>query len=435
MVNTYTETAYPLEFRQKDAQILGEHLKLRHCVELIGMKRVGISNFLRFFLNHKDIAKQYINDKSNHLFIPVDLNDLVEIDIYPLWILVFKRLVDALDKLPNSSLTKKKVSGLFLSSIQSKDLFITFDNLRIALSEIAKLEIMPTIFLIRFDRLTEILTDELFANLQGLIDATGQRLSFVFTGTRPLDQLAEGILPKKSLVAITQPVFIKPANEADMRIIFNNFERRYNTKPSEEVLKKLIELSSGHVQYLHLCLININEEINKGNDNLVEYLRQPIFEEERITLQSEEIYQSLTRGEQKILKKISSKQKLDEEEKIASKYLWDTGIVQEGNIRIFSPLFEYYLNHNRKANASEESMDIEMTKKESQLFELLQSNLDQLCERDKIASMVWPEYEEIGISDWTIDRLISRLREKLKIQKSPYSIITVKTRGYKLIKS
>jgi DNA-binding response OmpR family regulator len=46
---------------------------------------------------------------------------------------------------------------------------------------------------------------------------------------------------------------------------------------------------------------------------------------------------------------------------------------------------------------------------------------------------VWPEYEEFGVSDWTIDRLIARLRAKLKQQQSTYTIVTVKTRGYKLV--
>ncbi|MBI2599147.1 helix-turn-helix domain-containing protein, partial [Candidatus Curtissbacteria bacterium] len=52
--------------------------------------------------------------------------------------------------------------------------------------------------------------------------------------------------------------------------------------------------------------------------------------------------------------------------------------------------------------------------------------------REEIIEHVWPEVEELGVSDWTIDRLVARLRMKLKNQKSKYQIVTVKTRGYKL---
>jgi len=62
MENKTIEALYPISFRQEDASVLGEHLKNRNSVILTGMKRVGISNFLRFFLNHKKISKTYISD-------------------------------------------------------------------------------------------------------------------------------------------------------------------------------------------------------------------------------------------------------------------------------------------------------------------------------------------------------------------------------------
>ena len=89
------EGYYPLTFRQEEAQQLGKYLQQRRSVNLIGMRRVGISNFLRFFLHHKDIVETHISFKQKHLFIPIDLNDLVEREIYPFWTLTLKRIVDA----------------------------------------------------------------------------------------------------------------------------------------------------------------------------------------------------------------------------------------------------------------------------------------------------------------------------------------------------
>lgn len=67
------------------------------------------------------------------------------------------------------------------------------------------------------------------------------------------------------------------------------------------------------------------------------------------------------------------------------------------------------------------------------LFNLLAENRGEVCEREQIIKTVWPEYEEVGVSDWTIDRLVARLRTKLKSQKNNYAIKTVRTRGYRLI--
>ena len=101
------EASYPLTFRQNDAKTLGLHIKNRHNVVLVGMKRVGISNFLRFFLYKKGIQENYINDGKKYVFIPVDLNDLVERELYPFWVLTLKRIEDAVEKTQISPKTQR----------------------------------------------------------------------------------------------------------------------------------------------------------------------------------------------------------------------------------------------------------------------------------------------------------------------------------------
>ena len=71
--NHIIESLYPLDFRKEDSERLGTLLSQRRSVALVGMKRVGISNFLRFFLNHKDIVPTFLRG-DNHFFIPVEQN-------------------------------------------------------------------------------------------------------------------------------------------------------------------------------------------------------------------------------------------------------------------------------------------------------------------------------------------------------------------------
>src|SRR3989338_8920314 len=198
MVNTIIEALYPISFRQEDASTLGQHLKNSNSVVLIGMKRVGISNFLRFFLNHKEIAKKYIADGNSHLFIPVDLNDLVEREVFPFWILTLKRIVDAIENSILKEPTRKYIERLFLDSMQSKDTFLTIENVKKSLAKITDEKVLPTVFFIRFDRLKEIITPELFGNLQGLKDAANQKVSYVFTSFRGLSDLEPDVFTKSS---------------------------------------------------------------------------------------------------------------------------------------------------------------------------------------------------------------------------------------------
>ena len=133
MSSLIAEEQYPISFREADAKELGNRLKHRQSVNLIGLKRIGISNFLRFFLYHKDSIRTFVGDNREHLLIPIDLHDLIELEIYPFWTLTLKRIVDAVEKSKLPLETKKKIGSLFLNSIQSQDLFLLIDNVRQAL--------------------------------------------------------------------------------------------------------------------------------------------------------------------------------------------------------------------------------------------------------------------------------------------------------------
>jgi DNA-binding winged helix-turn-helix (wHTH) protein len=432
MENVVIESLYPVAFRKTDAAVLGGHLKNRNSVVLTGMKRVGISNFLRFFLNHKQITKTYIADGSSHLFIPVDLNDLVEREVFPFWILTLKRISDSVETSNLKEETKKQVERLFLDCMQSKDTFLTIESVKKSLVKITREKVYPTIFFIRFDRLKEIITSELFGNLQGLRDTANDKVSFVFTSFRGLADLAPEVFTKSSLSLFARSMHIRPAGKIDTKIIFDTCKARYKLVFPEALEESLFEVVDGYVQYLQLALISLHEsgKIFKNKQEIFDFLSK----DERIILQSEELWESLTSDEQLVLLKIEKSQKIAPEERKSASYLWDSGFVieEQGKALIFSPLFSHYLKQRQivKANA----LGVDLSKKEHLLFTFLESKINVICEREEIIEAVWPEVEEFGISDWAIDRLVARLRVKLKSQNSKFEIQTVKTRGYKMVK-
>ncbi len=422
---TFSEVGFSLDFREEDAVVLGKHLKLRHSVELVGMKRVGISNFLRYFLYKKGIVEKYIDEKENHLFVTVDLNDLVEIEIFPFWILTFKRLVDRVNTAGIDQSLKKEVSALFLDAIQSQDLFLTVEALRKSLITLVKGGIFPTLFLLRFDRIGGVVNKQFFANLVGLYDATDQKLAYVFTSFRDLSEIAPMVFERKMLSTFSHPMYIKPEKRRDFEIIFKSLVSRYQLKVSDKLEQELWELCGGHVQYLHLAAIVLAKKDAK--DGIFEVLSA----DERIKYLAEEIWESLTEIEQQVLAKVINGEKLAEADRQQGVYLWDCGIVGV-NDKVFGKLFKDSLKkyQNGKTNGSDDK--VEFTKKEHMLYNFLLEHVGEICEREAIIEAVWSEIEDLGVSDWTIDRLVARLRTKLKKQGSKYSVVTVKTRGYKL---
>ncbi|MBI2074773.1 MAG: helix-turn-helix domain-containing protein [Candidatus Levybacteria bacterium] len=425
------EASYPLSFRKEEAKELGEHLKNRHSVVLVGMKRVGISNFLRFFLNHKATKKTYIADNKEHLFIPVDLNDLVERELFPFWSLTLKRIVDAVEKSSLSEKIKKDIESLFLQSIQSQDLFFTIDSIRKALLTIVSAGVLPTIFFVRFDRIKDAVVPAFYDNLNGLVDATHQKLVFVFTSFKSLDKLAPAVFTRASLSVFARRMYIKPAKHADIKVIYDTYRERYKLLISEEMEDALFRIVDGYVQYLQLTLILLHEQQVKVASELELY--ELLAKDERIILQSEELWESLEEEEKIILQKVVDLKKIGEADQEKSKYLWDTGIVssKNGKTEVFSPLFKQYVVS--LSQKEKEKTNTEFTKKENLLFSFLKNHANEISEREDIIEAVWPEVTTLGVTDWAVDRLVARVRGKLRVKGSFYKIETIKTRGYKLV--
>lgn len=68
---------------------------------------------------------------------------------------------------------------------------------------------------------------------------------------------------------------------------------------------------------------------------------------------------------------------------------------------------------------------------ESRVLVLFQSKAGQICSRDEIAQALWGEQWTQKYSDWMIDTMIYRLRQKLK---AGYEIKTLRNQGYVLKK-
>jgi hypothetical protein len=430
MASSVLEAGYPITFQEKEAQKLGEYLHQRQCINLVGMKRVGISNFLRFFLNHEDIIPTYISKKEKHLFIPVDLNNLVEQELYPFWTLTLKRIVDASEQSDVPPEVKAKISDLFVKSIQFQDLFLVIDNIRNAVVLLVENGIYPTIFFLRFDRLKDKFNPSFFDNLQGLREAAHNNLAYVFTSYRSLVTIFPSA--RSTLSVFAQTMYVKPVGEKDMKIVYEAYKNRYQLSLSPQAEKALFAVIGGYLQYLQLGLIHLNETSQKPLTTQDEVL-QTLLSDERIALQSEELWESLGGEEQRILLQIARGEAIEKIEYEKNKYLWDTGFIsdQQKLPTLFSPLFAAYLL-DIEQEESKKKKTAHLTRKEHLLFTLLKEQMGEICEREHIVEVVWPESQEFGVSDWAIDRLVARVRTKLREQENPYEIQTIRTRGYKL---
>ncbi len=363
-----------------------------------------------------------------YLFIMVDLNDLVEREIFPFWTLTLKRLIDVIETLPNNQEVKKESRKQFIESIQLKDMFITVDSIQKILTMLANASHFPVLVLNRFDRMKDAATPELFYNLQSLKDHANRRMAYIFTSYRPLYELRPEVFTKQALSVFCSDMYLKPATMSDASWMLEQLETRYETRVPDHLRDDFLSITAGHAQYLHLSFLKLKdaETVPKTRQEVLELL----LNNEDAILQSEELLESLTEKERSIVLSLA-----DEDKPVSilaeTPYLTNTGmvVIREEKPVVFSPL----LRHAIIRRTTIKIPSIEFTRKEYLLFTYLKSHEGELCEREEIVEAVWPDYAESGVSDWAIDRLVARVRAKLKAQQSPYEIQTVITRGYKLI--
>lgn len=429
---TYSESEYSLSFRREESLQLADHIRYHRNVELVGMKRVGISNFLRFFLYNPRVTKTYFVKDSQPLLVPVDLLDLVEQDAYAFWLLTLKRIDDSVQASTLDTHIKHKIAHVFEKAIQIKDVFFTLDSIRQSLRIIVSNKFSTAIFFIRFDRVSEVMTPEMFGNLQGLVDAASHRLSYVFTSARRLHNLKPDVFTRTTMSVFSHEIFIQPTQAKDSEIIFATLKKKYNLTLNAGLHHQVLSLCRGHVQYLQLSLIILSEFASKAGvgANTIDSIKK----DERILLQSEELLASLKQVEVDSLSKILSGEPIDAQTRQEARYLWNVGIVQKrGSVwQIFSPLFLEYVQEKITKKTGNGGQFL--TKKEHVLFNLLKKYENQICERDVIIEKVWSEFAEIGVSDWAVDRLVARLRKKMKAMSSEYAIKTIRTRGFMIVR-
>lgn len=196
---------------------------------------------------------------------------------------------------------------------------------------------------------------------------------------------------------------------------------------------KIVELCGGHFWLLKEALRVTMKDAKARVEDIC--LRPAI------QLRLEQIYFALLDSERIVLKKIIVGEHIGEsaDERHSYNYLKQIRLIQDNKITI--PLLESYMkSHLPKMNlALSENhitvnnviIDTHFSRKEIKAIRVLMQSLNKIVSRDIVAKAIWPIDTESFYSDWAIDRIMSRVREKLEkmgIRKD--TIKTLRGKGY-----
>lgn len=350
---------------------------------VISLPGVGVSYFLKY-LAMQDFAH----------FIHVDLYDLPTLSQHEF----YKLLLSELGGKPGAKTDEQLLQ-------ETKKI----------LKELSQKREKIVIIFSRFDQLKDQFDWNFLSNIQSLTKVSPGKIVLIFTSTRPLHELAPEALSGGNLNFYSEELYFKPFSKEDLKSLLKIEPARALPKP---LLEKLLTLSGGHNQLLHIMLSSQKEQL--------------LFDQ-FVKMQLKEFVDYLDYHQRKTLQKITLGKQAGE----IDEYLLGVGMVKQstsevkkmqlhlGGVKfeLFTPLLTDYIKTH---------LPVKLPVKESKLFKLLRKNMGSTVSKDEIFAEVWGENLE-DATDWALDALIYRLRKHPFMKANNYIIESQKKVGYTLI--
>ena len=254
--------------------------------------------------------------------------------------------------------------------------------------------------------------------LEGLRDK--RNIEFVSVVFSRVGDVFQSLLDKQKILFRSMKV-LEPIDFGDVKTLINDFNRRFDFKPSDSQTLEIFKLSGGHVGMIKSLFLFLKDNHQSLLDNKVVLLKEP------------SISSRLEGSIQGLPEKLVVDLLHYPESKYLKKFIENFNFVKKG--RLVSPLLKKYLEEKFKEESSthngiEEEVDTSLTVVEKNLFNSLIISAGKIADREEVAKIIWGSNWEEQYSDWAIDQTIHRLREKLKKAKAPYKILTKKGRGF-----
>lgn len=428
-------------YRNKEAAEVYHLVKGGDSVLIVGPSGMGKSVFAKKLLE-KPALKKFLGGKVLSVYLSVEeLPQLTPDNFFRLYL---KKLVDAVN---DRQLNFHVVSETEVYR-QESELFL-LERIRTLLKLLLDNSFRILIVVDGLERLADAFDQGFFANLKSLRDSAFPKFSYLLLSRSRLLEKETSFKVEPLLKFLTANIiYLKPLSRPDSKKRVAKMINEREVSLEETQIRKIIDVGGGYPSLLKLALQYLDKNRQASHEALIETVLKDPSARQRL----DEIYGQLNPGERDGLKLLSRRQKPTPE---VLKSLESKGLVLKG--KIFTPLFEKYLNSIDGSGAAEpagpdwtsrpvtsvfidpltrrayrEGKEIgNLTRQEFRLLDYLFKNPDKICDREEIIRAVWMGEAEEGISDEAIDQLITRLRSKIEKDKSnPEHLLTIRGRGF-----
>lgn len=442
--------------RRLDVQSIVQSLFALHCVEVIGFSNIGKSALLRL-LTQPDVWVLELGEAGRNILpVYVDCNHMLAMNDHGFYELVLRCLQESSEALAQLPELNKAYEAL-VSPVSEFQVPLSFTRGVTAVLRASSAKLV--LLLDEFDESFARLDSRVFINLRALKDRYGDRIAYVTATEQPLTRRrAEDHCGEFCELFSHHMWHLAPLTRSDVE----RFVRRYMTDFDIHFTATDIDFihawAGGHPRFLlGVCRVleGVIEEANAvavdspERWQLHQNASRALRNDEELTLECDKIWEKCTPPEQQALLAlfaVDAQPNLAAVSNLARQHLL---LKVEGKYQPFCRLLSDYLQRKcapavppaahlwvdtqrGEVLVAGKAVDT-LTNLEYRLISLLFQHRDQIIDKYEIVTNVWGEGYIDEVDDARIEKLVSRVRQKIEVDPSaPKFLTTVRGRGYKL---
>jgi DNA-binding winged helix-turn-helix (wHTH) protein len=443
--------------RRPDLNVILDYLYQLHCVEVVGFSNIGKSALLRL-LAQPDVWIQELGEAARD-FLPVyiDCNSMLAMNDHGFYELILRALKESLAELAGLA----ELNAAYETMVSPPSEFQVPLSFSRGLNAVLQATPYKLILLLdEFDEPFAQIDSRVFINLRAFKDRHNRRLAYVTATGQPLVQSRLEDHCGEFCELFTHHTWrLAPLTRSDVE----RFVHRYVTAFDAHFLSADIDFiyawAGGHPRLLNgLCRILeealevVGAEYNEPTERwrLHEQVVQMLRHDESLLLECEKLWSRLSEAEQMALGALSHGETTSHEHVLIGLLRQHLLLKMEGRYQPFSLLFADFVQRRVARTTAPTGrlwLDQErgvvlvngqpvdaLTNLEYRLLSLLFAQRDKIIDKYQIVANVWGESFIDEVDDARIEKLVSRVRQKIEADPSaPHFLTTVRGRGYKLV--
>ncbi len=422
------------------------------CCSIVGVSNVGKSTLLRALpaLCRADSARP--NGQS--VLVYIDLNLVSQISEQGFYEVILRDLLRTVEEDSDSAHELALALREAYRTVVAQDnpflVPLAFEN-----SLDAYLSHCKGRLVLLFDEFDEALAEldaRVLVRLRALKDRYWSRLCYVTATDRPLAELRDDRrVGEFCELFAPHTVFLLPLARGDACLLAQQRLAHSSAPATANDVEFVLDCAGGHPALLQATCRAVDKAKQvtgwRATEGNYERLREQLSGDPQIRLECAKLWTDLSAPEQEALLQLVAGQ-----DTIANlNILVEKGLVfvSGATRRVFSDLFAGFVSRQNLVRHRAQSgvrVDVEsgeawvdgklvptLTESEYKLLLLLYGNLDKICDKYRIVESVWGEAYLDEVDDARIEKLVSRLRQKIEPSPDePKYLLTVRGRGYKL---